>query len=32
MQIFLFWFEEDAIYLYDEFKIERKTDSESNQI
>ena len=25
MQIFLFWFEEGVIYLYDEFKHEHKT-------
>ena len=28
IQIFLFWFEEYFISLYDEFKLERKTYSE----
>ena len=28
IQIFLFWFEEDVIYLYNGFKIERISDSE----
>ena len=27
-QMFLFWFEEYVIYLYGEFKLDRKTDSE----
>ena len=32
IEIFLFWFEEDVISLYDDFKLEQKTDSEKKKI
>ena len=31
IQILLFWFEEDAIYLYNEFKLERISGSENKE-
>ena len=31
IQIFLFWFEEDIISLYNEFKLERRSGSEKKE-
>ena len=31
IQIFIFWFEEDVISLYNEFKFERRSDSEKKE-
>ena len=31
IQIFLFWFEEDFIYLYNKFNLERISDSENKE-
>ena len=31
VKIFIFWFEEDVIYLYNEFKLERTSDSEKKE-